>query len=155
MIYYSIFVKIIKVYKVATKVLSIFLISLFFLFGRGLLIVSAGAKTIITVVQNIEIISFVIRLMFMLKTNSGKHINSNIENIKQSWLCLAWNPNAKNLNKLKAIVIINTSFIMWNKNPKNIIIIVLVIVKYIPSNPYFISTFVPKLTEEDGYSRTL
>ena len=80
---------IVTVYSIDITVLSNFLIILCFLFGSGLLIVSAGAKIIITIVQSIAIINLYIHFIFTLNINNGKNIKSNIENIRQSKLSLA------------------------------------------------------------------
>ena len=67
-------------------------------------------------------------------------INIKLEKIKQVILLLACIPKANNLIKLNAINKNNNSLAILNKNARANIIMVLVMVKYIPSTPYIISS---------------
>ena len=72
-----------------------------------------------------------------LKRQYGRMENRKVDKIKQWILFSAWNPNPVNLNILKNNSIINVSFNIPRIKEIAKIIIAFVIVKYIPSKPYW------------------
>ena len=121
----------------ATLTVAIFLINLFFLFLRGLLTVSAGAnisKSIKQIQPIIKMLNFEILIFNIMYGKTIKHI---VEDIKHCQLFLACIPNPKYLIMLKNSKVRMTSFKIFKIIAKKSIMTNFVIVKYIPSNPYF------------------
>ena len=121
----------------ATLTVAIFLINLFFLFLRGLLTVSAGANISKSIKQIQPIIKMLNFEMLIFNIMYGKTIKHIVEDIKHCQLFLACIPKPKYLMILKNSNVRMTSFKIFKIIAKRSITTNFVIVKYIPSKPYF------------------
>lgn len=127
------------IYIIEIIVDSILYTNLLFLLIIGLFFVSAGEKIAIRIIIGIEIIIFNLSSITKYLHMSGHPINIIVDDIKQTMLFFACNPNDTDLIILNSNKSIINSFIIPMKYAIIKIIIAFVIVKYVPSSPYRIA----------------
>ena len=128
------------IYVIAIIVDNALYIFLLVLFIIGLFSVSAGENKYIPIIDIIPIIIFVVMFSFVYIDNSGnprKNIVDVIKHIHDLEACI---PNEGALIIEYIIMNVRNSLNIPNNIHKMLIIIIFVIVRYIPSNPYSISS---------------